>query len=105
MGLWGPWMLRQRLPHPRCLLCSPAPMTPPPSPQSEQFRCGPSPQLVSWEAQGREPQTPETKNQCVWVEGRDCVGQDGGGRVKGEFADATPTCSTQLEAASCLPPP
>lgn len=32
------------------------------------------------------------------------MGQDGGGRVKGELADAIPTCSSQFEAVSCLLP-
>lgn len=58
--------------------------------------CGPSPQLVSWEAQGREPQTPETKNQCVWDEGRGCMGQDGEGRVEAELAGLPPPAELSL---------
>lgn len=35
---------------------------------------GLSPQLMSWEAQEREPQTLETKYQCVWDEGEGLCG-------------------------------
>lgn len=35
-----------------------------------------SPQLMSWEAREREPQTLETKNQCVWDEGEGLRGAE-----------------------------
>lgn len=47
---------------------------------------GLSPQLVSWEAQERDPQIPETKNQCVWDEGEGLRGAGWRGRVEGESA-------------------
>ena len=35
-----------------------------------------SPQLMSWEAREREPQTLKTKNQCVWEEGEGLRGAE-----------------------------
>lgn len=40
-----------------------------PSPNVGSAGCGPSPHLVSGEAQERDPQTPETPHQCVWKAG------------------------------------
>lgn len=58
--MWGPWMLRQRLSHPRYLLHSGAPVIASPGKVgSPWYRL--SPQLMSWEAREREPQTLETK--------------------------------------------
>ena len=73
MGSWGPWILRQRLPHPKYLLCPGAPVIPSPR-KAGSPGYGLSPQLMSWEAQEREPQTLETKNQCVWDEGEGLCG-------------------------------
>lgn len=87
-----------------CTCVSKSTCVPPPPPlKVGSSGCGPSPPLVNSEAR-REPQTPETENQCVWDEGTDCVGQGRGGSVEGELAGSTPTCSTQCKEASCLPP-
>ena len=41
---------------------------------SPQYRL--SPQLMSWEAREREPQTLKTKNQCVWDKGEGLRGAE-----------------------------
>lgn len=67
MGLWGPQMLRQRLPHPRYMVCPGAPVIPS-LPKIV-------PHLMSWEAQERDPQDLETKTNVSGKQGRGRMGE------------------------------
>lgn len=49
-----------------------------------------SPQLMSWEAREREPQTLETKNQCVWDEGEGLRGAEWRGQDRGRLSSCHP---------------
>lgn len=99
MGLWGPWMLSQRLPHPRYLLC-PGATCDLLSSQSRQSWVWAITTAVSWEAQEREPQTLETKNQCVWDEGEGLHGAGSREWVEGELPPPLAQCHLRRHPAS-----
>ena len=69
------------------------------SPNIGSPRCGPSLHLVSGEAQERDPQTPETPNQCVWE--ADGEGLRG---VGWEESEQVPPSPIQLSLRKHRPP-
>lgn len=62
-----------------------------------------SPQLMSWEAREREPQTLETKNQCVWDEGEGLRGAEWRGQDRGRQQLPPPWAQLHCPRGSTLP--